>query len=72
MCRRYVSARPTLQLRARFAAVDETGGQRADFNVASTKPVPAILVRGEPVEPGGERPEARHVLRLLRWGLSTN
>ncbi len=73
MCGRYVSAKSASELHARFDAVDETGGQlRADFNVAPTKPVPAVLEeRGptEPDRPGGERGEGRRRLRLLRWGL---
>ena len=66
MCGRYVSAKSASELRARFDAVDETGGQlSADFNVAPTKPVPAVLVARDPDSDGEE---ARQ-LRLLRWGL---
>ena len=70
MCRRYVSARSASQLRALFDAVDETGGQlRADFNVAPTKPVPAVLEQQDPAGPDGERGQVRRRLRMLRWGL---
>ncbi len=73
MCGRYVSARPASELRVRFSAVDETGGQlQADFNVAPTKLVPAILEERDPAEPGGERGQGRRRLRLLRWGLLPN
>ena len=52
-------------LRARFDVVDETAGQlHVDFNVAPTKPVPAVLVDRE-LDGRGERMRR---LRLLRWG----
>ena len=70
MCGRYVSARSASELRTLFDAVDETAGQLSvDFNVAPTKPVPAILEQQDPAEPGGERGQVRHRLRMLRWGL---
>ena len=74
MCGRYVSARPASQLRTLFDAVDETAGRlQADFNVAPTKPVPAVLV-DRPLDGGAEGPaagggERARRLRLLRWGL---
>lgn len=46
MCGRYVATRPADQLADLFAARDETGGAlKADYNVAPTKPVPAVLAR---------------------------
>ena len=57
-----------------FDAVDETAGQlSADFNVAPTKPVPAVLIDrplggGAEGSAAGDRERARR-LRLLRWGL---
>lgn len=76
VCGRYVSARSAGELSARFRAADKTGGKlQADFNVAPTKPVPAILsVPGPLPEPGSpgasaQRRQASRQLRLLRWGL---
>ena len=51
-------------------ATDETAGRlRADFNVAPTKDVPAVLVSRDLDGGDGERGELRRRLRLLRWGL---
>ena len=67
MCGRYVSARSAAQLRALFDAADETGGGlRADFNVAPTKDVPAVIATRDPTEGSDEPGEVRRELRLFR------
>jgi putative SOS response-associated peptidase YedK len=61
MCGRYVVTTPPQQLALDFEAVlriEQEPVDYPDYNVAPTKPVPAVLVRG------GER-----VLSTLRWGL---
>lgn len=60
MCGRYASARSTADLATLLGADDETGERLAepDYNVAPTKDVPAVVVRGD---------ERRLV--ALRWGL---
>ena len=74
MCGRYVTARSASELRALFDAADETGGGlRADFNVAPTTDVPAVIATREPAEAGAEAGDGRGQvggrLRLLHWGL---
>lgn len=63
MCGRYASARPVAEIAATFGV--PAGGLEteleADYNVAPTKPVYAVVARGEP-EPGRR-------LRVMRWGL---
>lgn len=68
MCGRYAASRGPDDLTVEFEAVDATDGASpaADYNVAPTKPVHAVLTRrprgvqdGEPVRQ----------LRVLRWGL---
>lgn len=60
MCGRYAASRNPDDLVEEFevARVETVECFEPDYNVAPTKPVPAVLVRG------GQR-----LLRLLRWGL---
>lgn len=59
MCGRYVSSRRAAELAAYFSAVDDTDDAlAADFNVAPTDWVPAVVAG----------PSARRLIRL-RWGL---
>lgn len=64
MCGRYASTKDPAALAAEFAADDRTGGGAggADYNVAPTKQVPAVVARHRD---GG--PVRR--LRTMRWGL---
>jgi putative SOS response-associated peptidase YedK len=66
MCGRFVSARKRQELLAEFAVErDRTPEEKpADYNVAPTKKIYAVLDRRE----GEEEKEARE-LRLVRWGL---
>jgi len=71
MCGRYASTKAVADLAAEFHACDATDGAAvADFNVAPTKQVVAVVQR-HPRDPEGtpdpERTE--RTLRLLRWGL---
>ena len=61
MCGRYVVTTPPQQLALDFDAVlsdVDSAAQDPDYNVAPTKPVPAVLVRHD-----------ERVLSTLRWGL---
>lgn len=60
MCGRYASARSVDDIAAAFGLHDDDveAEPAADWNVAPTKPVPAVLVRGN-----------RRVLTCVRWGL---
>jgi putative SOS response-associated peptidase YedK len=58
MCGRYVVATPARQLALEFGAGLALEDFPPDYNVAPTKPVPAVLSRG------GDR-----LLTALRWGL---
>ena len=66
MCGRYASSRGAQDLAEAFGARDGTAGElTANYNVAPTDAVPAILVRPDP-----DRPEQYlRRLQLLRWGL---
>ncbi|MEV8635955.1 SOS response-associated peptidase [Streptosporangium sp. NPDC051023] len=69
MCGRYASTRPKQELLEEFeveldGAADEELG--ADYNVAPTKPVYAVLSRVPKAGPGGR---AVRQLRVVRWGL---
>ncbi len=72
MCGRYASSRKPEDLAVEFeidrATLSETVAEAlpADFNVAPTKPVYAVLTR--PAAPEHGRVEARQ-LRVLHWGL---
>jgi putative SOS response-associated peptidase YedK len=71
MCGRYVSVQADSDLLAEFDAIDSTDGESppADYNVAPTKPVRAIVNRplrdGDGAVTGG----AVRQLRVMRWGL---
>ena len=66
MCGRYASTTSASDLAAAFAAVDATdGGVRPDYNVAPTRQVPTVLIRGDNDEPSHEQ----RLLRLMKWGL---
>ena len=75
MCGRYVAVHSPRELAKEFDVVRITveGPAEPDYNVAPTKPVPAVLTRerrAETDEEGGEGarvPERQ--LRMLRWGL---
>ena len=61
MCGRYVVTTPPQQLALEFGAalnIEELPPEYPDYNVAPTKQVPAVFVRGD-----------RRVLSTLRWGL---
>ncbi len=58
MCGRYVVSATPQQLALDFGAVLAIDEYPPDYNVAPTKPVPAVLVRGE-----------QRMLSTLRWGL---
>jgi putative SOS response-associated peptidase YedK len=68
VCGRYVARRGVDDLLAEFEAVDLTGDVvlEPDYNVAPTKPVPAVLTRHRPGEKGS--PAFRQV-RVGLWGL---
>lgn len=64
MCGRYASTAAAPDLSSLFEAQDETGGAlSADYNIAPTKDVPAVVTR-----PDADGLIARR-LRLVRWGL---
>jgi putative SOS response-associated peptidase YedK len=67
MCGRYASASGRPELLEAFGAEDHTGDEpvEPDWNVAPTKPVPAVLVR----RPRDQGTGALRQLRVLRWGL---
>ncbi len=69
MCGRYAASRDAEDLMVEFETVDATDGVSlaADFNVAPTKPVPAVVTR----RPRGAEPDADPVrqLRVVQWGL---
>ena len=77
MCGRYASARKRQDLLEEFRierdrVVDDL---EPDYNVAPTKPVYAVLTRGErgsaagPGAAGGQANDVARELRVLRWGL---
>jgi putative SOS response-associated peptidase YedK len=82
MCGRYASARSRIELLEEFAVerdrVDEP--LKADYNVAPTKPVYAVMTRKPRTDAGsgtarssagspGESPGPSRELRVVRWGL---
>jgi putative SOS response-associated peptidase YedK len=72
MCGRYASARKRQELIEEFeVGLDGTSEELyADYNVAPTKKVYAVLTRPEEPEEGGEgEPEPTRQLRVLKWGL---
>jgi putative SOS response-associated peptidase YedK len=76
MCGRFASARKRAELLEEFAVQrDRVGADReADYNVAPTKPVYAVLTRRhEPTETAAaaaaEQARPERELRVVRWGL---
>jgi len=71
MCGRYSSTKAPKDLADEFRAVDATDGAKvADFNVAPTKQVVAVVERHPRDEEGTPDPERiERSLRMVRWGL---
>ena len=72
MCGRYASTRDPAQLAIEFGAIDATASQApgADYNVAPTKPVLAIVARHPRDEDGRPDPASvERTIRVMRWGL---
>src|SRR5689334_18344477 len=71
MCGRYSSTKAPKDLADEFRAVDATDGAKvADFNVAPTKQVVAVVERHPRDADGTPDPErVERTLRMLRWGL---
>ena len=71
MCGRYSSTKAPKDLADEFRAVDATDGAKvADFNVAPTKQVVAVVERHPRDEEGTPDPDrVERSLRMLRWGL---
>jgi putative SOS response-associated peptidase YedK len=72
VCGRYASTKDPAQLAVEFDALDATGSDapEADYNVAPTKPVLAVVAR-HPRDAEG-RPDVARVertIRVMRWGL---
>src|SRR5215813_1748315 len=79
MCGRYASSRSRIELLEEFAVerdrVDEP--LKADYNVAPTKPVYAVMTRQARQESGDSGqpepdPKAARPGRVVRWGLITS
>jgi putative SOS response-associated peptidase YedK len=71
MCGRYVSVRSDADLTDEFEAIDATDGlwEEADYNVAPTKPVRAIVNRPVRDENGTPAKTPTRQLRVMSWGL---
>jgi putative SOS response-associated peptidase YedK len=71
MCGRYSSTKAPADLADEFRAVDATAGAKvADFNVAPTKQVVAVVERHPRDDEGTPDPgRVERTLRMLRWGL---
>jgi putative SOS response-associated peptidase YedK len=71
MCGRYASIKAPADLADEFRAVDATqGAAQADYNVAPTKQVVAVVQRHPRDEEGTPDPDrTERTLRMLRWGL---
>jgi putative SOS response-associated peptidase YedK len=71
MCGRYSSTKAPKDLADEFRAVDATDGAKvADFNVAPTKQVVAVVERHPRDEEGTPDPDqVERTLRMVRWGL---
>ena len=71
MCGRYVSVQADSDLLTEFDAIDATDDETppADYNVAPTKPVRAVVNR--PLRDADGKPTGAPVrqLRVMRWGL---
>lgn len=71
MCGRYASVKAPADLADEFGAVDATdGAKRADYNVAPTKLIVAVVER-HPRDAEGNRDleTVERSLRMVRWGL---
>jgi putative SOS response-associated peptidase YedK len=71
MCGRYASIKAPADLADEFRAVDATdGAAKADYNVAPTKQVVAVVQRHPRDADGEPDPDAvERTLRMVRWGL---
>ncbi len=75
MCGRYASTKQPAELADEFEAIDETaatagGAPGADYNVAPTKPVIAVVQRHPRDAEGAPDPDTTvRSLRVMRWGL---
>lgn len=72
MCGRYAAKKDPALLAAEFGAIDSTEGNApgADYNVAPTKPVVAVVARHPRDEEGQPDPDrTERSLRVMRWGL---
>lgn len=71
MCGRYASIKAPADLADEFRAVDATdGAAKADYNVAPTKQVVAVVQRHPRDADGEPDPDTvERTLRMLRWGL---
>lgn len=72
MCGRYASTRDPATLAAEFDAVDATGDEApgADYNIAPTKPVFAVVARHPRDADGTPDPyRTERSVRVMRWGL---
>jgi putative SOS response-associated peptidase YedK len=71
MCGRYVSVRSDGDVLREFDAVDATGDERwdADYNIAPTDPVRAVVNRPLRGADGSREPRPTRQLRVMRWGL---
>jgi putative SOS response-associated peptidase YedK len=71
MCGRYASIKAPADLADEFRAVDATdGAARADYNVAPTKQIVAVVQRHPRDEDGTPDPDTvERTLRMVRWGL---
>ncbi|WP_394615630.1 SOS response-associated peptidase [Lentzea sp. JNUCC 0626] len=70
MCGRYASTKDPALLAAEFDAVDGTGDEApgADYNIAPTKHVMAVVERKPADDESGEA-EVERSVRVMRWGL---
>jgi putative SOS response-associated peptidase YedK len=72
VCGRYASTKDPAQLAVEFDALDatESDAPGADYNVAPTKPVLAIVARHPRDEQGRPDPSSvERTIRVMRWGL---
>lgn len=71
VCGRYVSVRSNEDLTAEFDAVDATDGEweGADYNVAPTKPIRAVVNRPQRDADGNRADHPTRQLRVVSWGL---
>jgi putative SOS response-associated peptidase YedK len=72
MCGRYASTKSAADIAAEFHAVDATdrGAPGADYNVAPTKPVLAVVQRHPRDEDGTvDTGRTERSVRVMRWGL---